>query len=110
MKIIDEREAWIHTHFFVDSAFITLQEKRLISMRVEPELKQIGIQYGLHYEKSLDANRSVIVLECIPFEHIREEVKNLINETIKEFPSRSAHAPRNVVTGITILDGEVQQP
>lgn len=79
-------------------------------MRVEPELKQIGIQYGLHYEKSLDANRSVIVLECIPFEHIREEVKNLINETIKEFPSRSAHAPRNVVTGITILDGEVQQP
>ena len=23
MKIIDEKEAWIHTHFFVDSALVT---------------------------------------------------------------------------------------
>ena len=27
MKIIDEREAWIHTHFFVDSALVTPQEQ-----------------------------------------------------------------------------------
>ncbi len=110
MKIIDEREAWIHTHFFVDSAFITLQEQRLISMRVEPELKQMGIQYGLHYEKSLNEDRSIIVLECIPFEKTREAIKTLINETIKDFPSRSAKAPRNVVTNITVEAPELTQP
>ena len=56
MKIIDEREAWIHTHFFVDSALVTLQEQKLISMRVEPELRQMGIQYGLRYEKPVNPN------------------------------------------------------
>ena len=106
MKIIDEREAWIHTNFFVDSALITPQEQRLISMQVEPELRQMGIQYGLHYEKSLNPEHSIIVLECIPFEKTREAVKALINETIKDFPSRSTKTPRNVVTSITVEDPE----
>ncbi len=110
MKIIDEREAWIHTHFFVDSASITPQEQKLISMRVEPELRQMGIQYGLRYEKPLNAEQSLIVLECIPFEKVREAIKILINETIKNFPSRSANPPRNVVTNITVEGPESAQP
>ena len=59
MKIIDEREAWIHTHFFVDSALVTLQEQKIISMRVEPELRQMGINTG-YVTRSLStpSNRS----------------------------------------------------
>ena len=110
MKIIDEREAWIHTHFFVDSALVTLQEQKLISMRVEPELRQMGIQYGLRYEKPVNPEQSVIVLECIPFENTREAIRDLINETIKDFPSRSANPPRNVVTKITVEATEPMQP
>ena len=110
MKIIDKREAWIHTHFFVDSALVTLQEQKIISMCVEPELRQIGIQYGLRYEKSLNPEQSLIVLECIPFENTREVIKDLINETIKDFPSRSANPPRNVVTKITVEGAEAAQP
>ena len=106
MKIIDEKEAWIHTHFFVDSALITLQEQKLISMRVEPELRQMGIQYGLRYEKPINPEQSLIVLECIPFENTREAIKALINETIKEFPSRSPNPQRNVVTNITVEGSE----
>ena len=102
MKIIDEKEAWIHTHFFVDSALVTTKEQKLISMRVEPELRQMGIQYGLHYVKPVNPEQSLIVLECIPFENTREVIKDLINETIKDFPSRSANPPRNVVTKITV--------
>ena len=49
MKIIEEREAWIHTHFIVDSYYIAEQEQRQISLSVEPELMQLGIQYGLIY-------------------------------------------------------------
>ena len=106
MKIIEEREAWIHTHFFVDSALITPQEQKLISMRVEPELRQMGIQYGLRYAKPVNPEQSLIVLECIPFENTREVIKDLINETIKDFPSRSATPPRNVVTKITVEEPE----
>ena len=109
MKIIDEKEAWIHTHFFVDSALVTPQEQRLISMRIEPELRQMGIQYGLRYEKPVNPEQSLIVLECIPFENTREVIKNIINETIKDFPSRSATPPRNLVTKITIEDTESTQ-
>ena len=109
MKIIDEREAWIHTHFFVDSALVALQEQRIISMRVEPELRQMGIQYGLRYEKPLNPEQSLIVLECIPFGKTREAIKDLINETIKDFPSRSAQAPRNVITNITVEGPESAQ-
>ena len=109
MKIIDEREAWIHTHFFVDSALVTPQEQRLISMHVEPELRQMGIQYGLRYEKPVNPEQSLIVLECIPFENTREVIKDLINETIKNFPSRSANPPRNVVTNITVEGAESAQ-
>ncbi len=110
MKIVDEKEAWIHTHFFVDSALVTLQEQKLISMRVEPELRQMGIQYGLRYEKPANPEQSLIVLECIPFENTREVIKTLINETIKEFPSRSPNPPRNVVTNIAVEGPEAAQP
>lgn len=110
MKIIDEKEAWIHTHFFVDSALVTLQEQKLISMRVEPELRQMGIQYGLRYEKPLNPEQSLIILECIPFENTREVIKTLINDTIKEFPSRSPNPPRNVVTNIAVEGSESVQP
>ena len=110
MKIIDEKEAWIHTHFFVDSTLVTLQEQKLISMRVEPELRQMGIQYGLRYEKPVNPEQSLIVLECIPFESTREMIKDLINETIREFPSRSANPPRNVVTNITVEGPKTTQP
>lgn len=110
MKIVDEKEAWIHTHFFVDSALVTLQEQKLISMRVEPELRQMGIQYGLRYEKPANPEQSLIVLECIPFENTREVIKALINETIKEFPSRSPNPPRNVVTNIAVEGSELVQP
>lgn len=65
MKIIEEKEAWIHTHFIVDSYFITKQECRQISINVEPELMQLGIQYGLTYNISPSKHRAIIVLECI---------------------------------------------
>ena len=109
MKIIDEKEAWIHTHFFVDSALVTRQEQKLISMRVEPELRQMGIQYGLRYEKPVNPEQSLIVLECIPFETTREVIKDLINETIKDFPSRSANPPRNIVKNIIVEGPESGQ-
>jgi hypothetical protein len=100
MKIVEERETWIHTHFVVDSFYITPQEQRLVSLRVEPELKQMGIQYGLHYKNAPSQHQAVIVLECLPFDPIKARIKHLINETIQEFPSRLRER-KNVVTKIT---------
>ena len=88
MKIIEEKEAWIHTHFIVDSYFITEQERRQISINIEPELMRIGIQYGLKYEIAPSKHRAIIILECIPFDSVKAVVRELINEEIKDFPVR----------------------
>ena len=107
MKIVEEREAWIHTQFILDSFFITEQERRQISMGVEPELGQLGLQYGLTYDIAPSKHRAIIVLECIPFDSVKAMVKQLINDAIKDFPVRIPEQ-RNVVTNITVADSETE--
>ena len=105
MKIVEEKEAWIHTHFIVDSYFITEQECRQISINVEPELLQLGIQYGLTYNIAPSNQRAIIVLECIPFDSVKAMVRELIDEEIKDFPVRLPEQ-RNVVTKISVTEPE----
>lgn len=105
MKIVEEREAWIHTHFIVDSFFITEQERRQISISVEPELMQLGLQYGLVYNIAPSKHHAIIVLECIPFDSVKAVIKQLINDVIEDFPVRLPEQ-RNVVTNITVADPE----
>ena len=107
MKIVEEREAWIHTQFILDSFFITAQERRQISMNVEPELGQLGLQYGLMYDIAPSKHRAIIVLECIPFDSVKAMVKQLIDDAIKDFPVRLPEQ-RNVVTNITVADSETE--
>ncbi len=108
MKIIEEKEAWIHTHFIVDSYFITEQERRQISINVEPELILLGIQYGLAYNIAPSKHRAIIVLECIPFDSVKTMVRELIDEEINDFPVRLPEQ-RNVVTNITVADSETNE-
>ncbi len=108
MKIVEEREVWIHTHFIVDSFYITVQECRQISISVEPELMQLGLQYGLTYNIAPSKHRAIIVLECIPFDSVKTIIKQLIADVIKDFPVRLPEQ-RNVVTNITVADQETAQ-
>ncbi len=108
MKIVEEREAWIHTHFILDSFFVTEQERRQISISVEPELMQLGLQYGLTYNIAPSKHRAIVVLECIPFDTVKEVIKQLINDAIKDFPVRLPEQ-RNVVTNITVAEPETGQ-
>ncbi len=103
MRIVEEREAWIHTHFILDSFYITDQERRQISINVEPELMQLGLQYGLTYDIAPSKHRAIIVLECIPFDSVKAVIKQLINDVIEDFPVRVPEQ-RNVVTNITVAD------
>ena len=105
MRIVEEREAWIHTHFILDSFFVTEQERRQISISVEPGLMHLGLQYGLTYNIAPSKHRAIIVLECIPFDPVKAEIKKLINDVIKDFPVRVPEQ-RNVVTNITVVDSE----
>ncbi len=105
MKIVEERETWIHTSFIVDSFYITPQERRQISISVEPELIQLGLQYGLNYNIAPAKHRSIIILECIPFDSVKAIVKQLIADVIKDFPVRLPEK-RNVVTNITVAEPE----
>ncbi len=109
MKIVEEREAWIHTHFILDSFYITDQERRQISISVEPELMQLGIQYGLTYNIAPSKHRAIIVLECIPFDSVKAVIKQLINDVIEDFPVRVPEQ-RNVVTNISVADQESGEP
>ena len=108
MKIVEEREAWIHTHFILDSFFVTEQERRQISINIEPELMHLGLQYGLTYNIAPSKHRAIIVLECIPFDPVKAEIKKLINDVIEDFPVRLPEQ-RNVVTNITVADQETEQ-
>ncbi len=105
MKIIEEKEAWIHTHFIVDSYYITEQECRQISINVEPELMSLGIQYGLKYNIAPSKHRANIVLECIPFDNVKKIIQDLINEVITDFPVRHPEQ-RNIVTNISVTEPE----
>lgn len=105
MKIVETREAWIHTHFILDSFYMTAQECRQVSLRVEPELLQLGLQYGLRYDIAPSKHRAVIVLECIPFDAVKTRIKTLINEVIQAFPVRIPEQ-RNVVTNISVTDSD----
>ena len=107
MKIVEEREAWIHTHFILDSFFVTEQERRQISISVEPELMHLGLQYGLTYNIAPSKHRAIIVLECIPFDPVKAAIKELINGVIEDFPVRLPEQ-RNVVTNITVTDQETE--
>ena len=107
MKIVEEREAWIHTHFILDSFFVTEQERRQISINVEPELMHLGLQYGLTYDIAPSKHRAIIVLECIPFDAVKAAIKKLINDVIEDFPVRLPEQ-RNVVTNITVADQETE--
>ena len=109
MKIVDVRETWIHTHFLVDSWEILPEERFKIDMRIEPELRRLGIQYGLHYERKPLAEGYTIVLECIPFPETRDYIRDLLDETIKDFPARKKEKTRNVVTKITVQNEEQKQ-
>ena len=109
MKIADVRETWIHTHFVTDSWEILPEERFKIDMRVEPELGRLGIQYRLHYERRPQAEVYTIVLECIPFPGTRDYVRDIIEETIKDFPARKKDQPRNVVTKITVQDEQPKE-
>ena len=106
IKITNVRETWIHTHFVVDSWEILPEERFKIDMRIEPELRRLGIQYGFHYERKPQAENCTIVLECIPFPNTRDYIKELIDETIKDFPTRKKDEQRNVVTKITVQEEE----
>lgn len=106
MKITNINETFIHTHFITDSWEILPEERFKIDMRIQPELKRLGIQYGFHYERKPFAESYTIVLECIPLPRIKDFVKSLLEETIKDFPARKRDEPRNVVTKITVQDQE----
>ncbi|MYA69136.1 hypothetical protein F4009_07360 [Candidatus Poribacteria bacterium] len=108
MKIVEEREAWIHTHFILDSFYVTPEECRQISIGVEPQLMQLGLQYGLTYNIAPSKHRAIIVLECIPFDSVKVVVKEIINNVIKDFPVRLPEQ-RNVVTNITVANQETEQ-
>ena len=108
MRIVEEREAWIHTHFILDSFYVTEQERRQISISVEPELMQLGLQYGLTYNIAPSKHRAIIVLECIPFDSVKAVIKRLINDVIADFPVRLPEQ-RNVVTNITVTGPETEQ-
>ena len=108
MKIVEEREAWIHTHFILDSFYVTPEECRQISIGVEPQLMQLGLQYGLTYDIAPSKHRAIIVLECIPFDSVKMVVKEIINNVIKDFPVRLPEQ-RNVITNITVANQETEQ-
>lgn len=106
MKVIDVKETWIHTHYILDTFELTQEERDKIKLRIEPELKRMGIQYGIHFDRKPYEDHMKVVLECIPFDHIKDRVREILSETIEDFPTRTRGERRDTVTRITVMEEE----
>ena len=78
-------------------------------MRLQPELRQLCIQYGFHYDCTPKAEGCTIVLECIPFPKTRDYIKDLLSETIKDIPTRKKDETHNAVTKITVEETDTKE-
>ncbi len=99
MKVLDVQDRWIHTHFILDRGDIAPAERSLIDEVVRPVLRENHIQVGFHFREEPNRGYTRFVLECVPLEHVRDELRRVIAATVSEFPGGGR---RNTVTGVRV--------
>ena len=88
MRILEVKEMWIHTHFLTDCEKLPTESMHRIEAGIEPVLRRLGIAYGIHFRDEPGEKGIRIVLECIPFPEVLDEIKRNLAEIVKDIPVR----------------------
>ena len=99
MKILDEQEHWIHTHYILDRGDLNASERMLITEAIRPVLRKHAIQYGFTFVEQPQKGISRVVLECVPLNAVRQEIKNRLSEVVEPLPGGGE---RNTVQSIRV--------
>ncbi|GIW42926.1 MAG: hypothetical protein KatS3mg077_0208 [Candidatus Binatia bacterium] len=88
MRIIDEWQTFIHTHFQTDGLQLPAERIRDIEQVVSPLLRSLGIVYGFHFEREPNDPGIRIVLECRPAQKELDVIRKALAETLRPIPRR----------------------
>lgn len=88
MRIVDEWQTFIHTHFQTDGLQLSSDRVREIEQALLPLLRNLGIVYGIHLEREPNDPGIRIVLECRPAEKELSLIRNTLMETLRPIPRR----------------------
>jgi hypothetical protein len=90
MKILGREEHWIHTHFLTDCLSLSDARMREVVKNITPHLRALGIVYGMHFTQIGDERTCRIVLECIPFAKTLDRIQQVLQDIVRDIPSRPA--------------------
>lgn len=88
MRILDEWQSFIHTHFQTDGQQLPTERVREIEQALLPILRQLGIVFGFHLEREPHDPGIRLVLECRPAEAELEVIRRTLVKTLKPIPRR----------------------
>ncbi len=88
MRIIDEWQSFIHTHFQTDGQQLPSERVREIEQALLPTLRRLGIVFGFHLERGPHDPGIRVVLECRPAERELEVIRRTLRDTLRPIPRR----------------------
>ncbi len=88
MRIIDEWQSFIHTHFQTDGQQLPSERVREIEHALVPTLRKLGIVFGFHLEREAHDPGIRVVLECRPAERELAVIRRTLGDTLKKIPRR----------------------
>lgn len=88
MRILEEWQTFIHTHFQTDGQQLPTERVREIEQAALPLLRRLGIVFGIHLEREPGDPGIRIVLECRPSEENLEVIRRTLADTLRRIPRR----------------------
>ncbi|MCX8071438.1 MAG: hypothetical protein N3C12_03145 [Candidatus Binatia bacterium] len=88
MRVIDEWQSFIHTHFQTDGEQLPTERVREIERVLLPTLRRLGIVFGFHFERGPKDPGIRIVLECRPGEKELRVIRQTLVDTLRPIPRR----------------------
>jgi hypothetical protein len=88
MKITDVYESWIHTHFVTDGQKLPTERVREIERGLAPLLRELGIVFGIHFERERFDPGIRLVLECRPSQPELARIRHRLTEILGPIPVR----------------------
>ncbi|GIW41564.1 MAG: hypothetical protein KatS3mg076_2141 [Candidatus Binatia bacterium] len=88
MRILEEWQSFVHTHFQTDGQQLPTERVREIERAVLPVLRRLGIVFGIHLEREPRDPGIRIVLECRPLESDLDVIRKTLRETLRPIPVR----------------------
>jgi hypothetical protein len=88
MDILERRETWLHTYFVTNCLRLSVAQGREIEAAMLPVLRQHHIVYGIRFAESRHDPGIRIVLECIPFRNVLDQLEEALRRIVAPIPAK----------------------